>query len=284
MRAAARSTLLRRSPVLAASIRLGAAMVLIWTLAPFLWALLTSFTPENEITGEARLPSRLSFDNYVYAWRATPLPLYFLNTLIVAGLTTALSIACSISAAYAFSRYRFAGRGALILGLLVIYLFPATLLVIPLFPIMRTLGLLDSYLGLVLAHATHAVPFCVWMLTGYFDAIPRDLEEAAELDGATPFGAFRRVTLPLAMPGVAATAIFAFLYSWQEYLFVLFFTTGEAVRTLPVGLQVFLSGELDVRWGAINAQSVITTVPVVALFMLLQRHFVRGLTSGALKG
>jgi len=267
-----------------ASVTLGAAMIAAWTIAPFLWAILTSLTPESEITGEARLPSRITLENYAYAWQATPLPLYFLNTMVVATLTTVLSLACSVSAAYAFSRYRFAGRGPLILALLVIYLFPATLLVIPLFPIMRALGLLDTYLGLVLAHATHAVPFCVWMLTGYLDAIPRDLEEAAELDGATPFGAFLRVILPLALPGLAATAIFTFLYSWQEYLFVLFFTTGEAVRTLPVGLQVFLSGELDIRWGAINAQSVLTTVPVVVLFMMLQRHFVRGLTSGALKG
>ena len=264
----------------------GVTLVLAQAILPYLWVLVSSIKPEREILSPTSglLPSAPTLDNFGYVLRSTPLPRYFLNSLIVASSTVLLSLAISISAGYAFSRFRFRGRSLLMALLLLIYMFPAALLVVPLFAMVRAAGLLDTYWGLILAYTTNTVPFCVWMLTGYFDAIPRDLEEAAQVDGATPLHAFLRIVVPLALPGVVATGMFSFIFSWNEYLYALFFTTGEAVRTLPVGLQVFLTGELSVQWGVINAQAVITTMPIVLVFMLFQQHLVRGLTAGAIKG
>lgn len=262
---------------------LGAITILALSLGPYLWAVLSSLRPEVEIGLPRLLPQRWTLENYTYVLRNTAFPRFFLNSSIVTAATVALGLGLAVPAAYAFSRYRFPGRQVLKLTLLLTYIFPAILLVTPLYAIVHRLGLIDTYRALVIAYATHAVPFCVWMLIGYFDAIPPDLEEAAMVDGARRFEAFLRVILPLAMPGVIATAVFIFIFSWNEYLYALFFTTGDAVRTLPVGLQTFLAGDINVKWGAVNASAIITTLPLAAVFLFAQRQIVGGLTAGALK-
>ena len=264
-------------------IGLGALGILAVSLAPYLWTLLSSLRPEAEIGLPRLLPERWTLANYTYVLRNTAFPRFFMNSAIVTAATMALGLGLAIPAAYAFSRYRFPGRQVLKFALLLTYIFPAILLVTPLYALVHRLGWIDTYRALVLAYATQAVPFCVWMLIGYFDALPPDLEEAAMVDGARRFEAFLRVILPLAMPGVVATAVFIFIFSWNEYLYALFFTTGDAVRTLPVGLQTFLAGDINVKWGAVNASAVITTLPLAAVFLFAQRQIVRGLTAGALK-
>lgn len=258
-------------------------IIVLLSLSPYMWAVLSSLRPEAEIMLPRLFPERWTFENYEYVLRNTAFPRFFLNSTIVTASTLLVGLSFAISAAYAFSRYRFRGRQLLRFTLLLTYIFPAILLVVPLYMIMYRFGLLDTYLGLVLAYTSYSVPFCVWMLIGYFDAIPTDLEEAAMVDGAGRFGAFIRVVLPLALPGVVATALFIFIFSWNEYLYALFFTTGDAVRTLPVGLQTFLAGDINVKWGAVNASAVITTVPLAVIFVFAQRQLIKGLTAGAIK-
>ena len=274
----------RRFSPAQASVLLGAVAILAFSLAPYLWTVLSSLRPEAEIGLPRLLPGRWTLENYTYVLRNTAFPRFFLNSSIVAATTIVLGLALAVPAAYAFSRYRFKGRQVLKFTLLLCYVFPSILLVTPLDSTMHRLGLIDTYLSMIVAYSTYAVPFCVWMLLGYFDAIPPDLEEAAMVDGARRFEAFLRVILPLAMPGVVATAVFIFIFAWNEYLFALFFTTGDTVRTLPVGLQTFLAGDINVKWGAVNASAVITTLPLALVFLVAQRQLIRGLTAGAFKG
>jgi multiple sugar transport system permease protein len=263
---------------------MGAVAIVVFTLAPYLWTVLSSLRPEAEIGLPRLLPDRWTVANYTYVIRNTAFPRFFLNSSIVTAATIAVALCLAIPAAYAFSRYRFRGRQLLKFVLLLCYVFPSILLVTPLYSLAHRLGLIDTYLAMIAAYSTHTVPFCIWMLIGYFDAIPPDLEEAAMVDGARRFGAFLRVILPLAIPGVIATGVFIFIFSWNEYLYALFFTTGDTVRTLPVGLQTFLSGDINVKWGAVNASAVITTLPLAIVFVFAQRQIIRGLTAGALKG
>ena len=274
----------RRFSPAQASVLLGAVAILAFSLAPYLWTVLSSLRPEAEIGLPRLLPGRWTLENYTYVLRNTAFPRFFLNSSIVAATTIVLGLALAVPAAYAFSRYRFKGRQVLKFTLLLCYVFPSILLVTPLYSTMHRLGLIDTYLSMIVAYSTYAVPFCVWMLLGYFDAIPPDLEEAAMVDGARRFEAFLRVILPLAMPGVVATVVFIFIFAWNEYLFALFFTTGDTVRTLPVGLQTFLAGDINVKWGAVNASAVITTLPLALVFLVAQRQLIRGLTAGAFKG
>jgi multiple sugar transport system permease protein len=276
--------LFRRCSLTQVPVLLGAAGILVLSLGPYLWTVLSSLRPEAEIGLPRLLPGRWTLENYTYVLRNTAFPRFVLNSSIVAAATIVLGLALAVPAAYAFSRYRFKGRQVLKFILLLCYIFPSILLVTPLYSIMHRLGLIDTYLSMIVAYSTYAVPFCVWMLLGYFDAIPPDLEEAAMVDGARRFEAFLRVILPLAMPGVVATAVFIFIFAWNEYLFALFFTTGDVVRTLPVGLQTFLAGDINVKWGAVNASAVITTLPLALVFVVAQRQLIRGLTAGAFKG
>src|SRR5213080_1825864 len=189
----------------------------------------------------------------------------------------------SILAGYALSRFRFAGRNALLLVFLATQMFPAVLLIAPLLSQWYALGLIDTYQALIYSNFSFTVPFTVWMLVGYFESIPLELEESAMLDGCNRFGALCRVVLPLAAPGVAATAIFAFVASWSELLFAITFTSQTEMRTLSAGL-LFMVGQYEIQWGQLSAGVMISTVPVAILFTYLQRHLIRGLSAGALKG
>jgi multiple sugar transport system permease protein len=203
------------------------------------------------------------------------------NSFIIATGAVVLGLATSVPAAYAFSRFRFAGRRQLLTSFLVINMFPIVLLIIPLFVLMRNLGLIDTFMGVIIGHSTFSIPFSIWMLVSYFNAIPRELDEAATIDGATRLQTIRLVILPLIMPGLATTAIYVFITSWNEYLFAMMLS-GQSVRPVTVALQLFI-GEFTVQWGLLTAGGALIALPVTILFLFVQRRLVAGLTAGAVK-
>jgi len=265
----------------------GLAALTLFALGPFVWVFLTSLKTRGELyaTPLRYLPATVTLANYVDAWtsRLTPFSRFFANSLWVSSVTMVATTCVSILAGYALARFRFAGRNALLLIFLATQMFPAVLLIAPLLSQWYALGLIDTYQALIYSNFSFTVPFTVWMLVGYFDAIPRDLEESALIDGCGRFGALCRVVLPLAAPGIAATAIFAFVTSWSELLFAITFTTQTEMRTLSAGL-LFMVGQYEIQWGQLSAGVIISTVPVAILFTYLQRHLIHGLSAGALKG
>jgi multiple sugar transport system permease protein len=252
---------------------------------PILWTLLTSLKPDADIvTAQIQyIPLHPTFQNYTTLWSQAGFPVMFLNSAVVTVLTVAVCLAVGISGAYSLSRYRFRGRGQILLFYLVIRMFPAVLLLLPIFIALRVLGLYDTHVGLALAYTAFLMPVCIWMLKGFFDSIPPELEDAARIDGCTRAGAIVRVVLPLARPGVAATAVLVAISSWNEFLFALMLTTSQGVRTWPVGLQLMV-GEYQLPWGLLTAGGIISIAPILIFFALVQRALVRGLTLGAVKG
>jgi multiple sugar transport system permease protein len=255
--------------------------------APFLWVFLGSFKTRAELyaTPIVYLPQSLSLANYVEAWTSTltPFSRFFANSLWVSSVTMVATTVVSILAGYALARFKFAGRQTFLLVFLATQMFPAVLLIAPLLSQWYALGLIDTYQALIYSNFSFTVPFTVWMLVGYFESIPRELEESAMIDGCTRFGSLLRIVLPLAAPGVAATAIFAFVASWSELLFAITFTSQTEMRTLSAGL-LFMVGQYEIQWGQLSAGVIISTVPVAILFTYLQRHLIQGLSAGAVKG
>jgi len=254
------------------------------TLYPVLWVVGMAISPgQGFAQGLWPLPAHPTLDNFSALlgrglfWRQLA------NSLLVAALTTGVGLALSVTAAYAMSRWSFPGRRAGLTALLATQMFPATMMSLPLYALLDRLWLLDTLSGLVLVYATTAVPFCVWMLKGYFDTIPKELEEAALLDGASPGQIFLRVVLPLARPALAVTALFSFMTAWNEFILAATFLDGASRFTLPVALQR-LVGEYRTEWGLFAAGALIVSAPVMAVFFALQRHLVGGLTAGGVKG
>ena len=258
--------------------------IVLFALAPYLWMLLTSLKQESTLFSADRqfLPSVVTLENYIRLFQKTTFLSNLGHSLLVSSGTMLLGLSVSITAAYAFSRFRFAGRRALMLQFLLVNMFPIVLLIIPLFIIMKNLGLLDTHLGLILAHSTFSIPFATWMMISYFDAIPRSLDEAAMVDGCTPVGAMFKVVIPLTVPGIIATGIYIFITSWNEYLYASILA-GQNVRTLTVAIQT-LVGEYEIAWGLLTAGGVMGALPVTLLFMLIQKRLVAGMTQGAVKG
>jgi ABC-type glycerol-3-phosphate transport system permease component len=265
---------------------LGSLLIVGFSLLPFVWMIIVSITPEQQTfaRGVQYFPSEPTIENYFNVFTVIPFAKYFKSSSIVAVATTALGLLLSVFASYSLARYRFAGRKPLVASLLLVYMLPGIVLLIPLMVIFRTLQLLNTYPGLVLAESTHVLPFAIWLLTGYFAALPKELEEAAMVDGATPVGALFRIVLPLALPGVVAAGLFAFIASWNNFLFAFMFTSSEDTRTLPVAMRFFVGGEQGVYWSTVSASAIMTTVPVALLFLVFQRYLIQGLTSGSVKG
>lgn len=260
-------------------------VVIVLMLFPFGWMLSTAMKPPEEVfTATPRWmplnPTWRNFDNII---NNTPFPRYFLNSVVIASVTMVLALVVTIFAGYALSRYHFRGKRVFSLWLLVSQMFPPMLLVIPIFVLMLRLRLVDTYPALIITYGTFALPFSTWMLKAYFDTVPRDLEEAAQVDGCTRLQALSRIVLPLAAPGIVTVALFVFILAWQEYMFALTLTRSTDMRTLPVGISLFL-GEYRVLWGSLMAGAVVVTAPVIVAFSYLQRYLVQGLTLGAVKG
>ncbi|MFO0579154.1 MAG: ABC transporter permease subunit [Polyangia bacterium] len=260
------------------------------TLYPVLWVLKMALSPSQGFALAASpLPTELSLQNFadVVMRRGPSGELLFfrqlLNSVIVAASVTAVGVALSCSAAYALSRLRFPGRNTLLRMFLFAQMFPGVVTTIPLYVVLEKLHLLNHLGGLVLCYATTAIPFCVFMLKGFFDSLPRELEEAVLLDGGTRFDAFFRVALPLARPAIAVTALFSFLTAWNEFILAATFMSRPQSYTLPVMLNNYV-GDYATEWGHFAAGAVLVSLPVMVLFFALQRHLIGGLTQGSVKG
>lgn len=229
-------------------------------------------------------PETVSVENFRSLFADQPFARWLLNSVVVALLTTLVGVMLASTAAYAFSRFRFPGRRSGLMMFLVAQMFPGTLMMIPLYIIIvQWLGLGSRYLALVLMYSVTAIPFCVWMMKGYFDTIPKELEESALIDGASQATIFFRIVLPLAKPAVAVTALFSFMTAWNEFIQAATFMNQEDMYTAPVGLRFFVSGFSE-QWGYFAAGSIVAAVPVALLFLFLQKYLVSGLTAGAVKG
>ncbi|SHN11960.1 carbohydrate ABC transporter permease [Roseibium suaedae] len=259
-------------------------LIVLFAMGPFAWIILTSLTPSRvlDATGVSLSPSGWSLDNYARLLRQTSFLGNMLDSLIIAGGTVVLGLVVSVTAAYAFSRFRFAGRKLFMLQFLLINMFPVVLLILPLFMVMRKAGILDTHFGLILANSTVAIPFAVWMLTSYIGAIPKSLDEAAMIDGCSRLTALRRVVLPLTMPGIISTGIYIFITAWNEYLYALTLG-GRNVRPVTVAIQTLI-GEYQIEWGLLAAGAVVGAMPATLLFLIVQRRLIGGLTQGAVKG
>ncbi len=273
---------MKRAPWLRWIVALAALAVVLF---PFYWMVNTSLKPPTEIflSPPTFASADWSLDAYATVLTQRPVGRYFVNSLAVAVGTTLLSVVLAALAAYGFTRFFPRGATPFIVLLLFTKMLPETLLIIPYFRLMSDLGLLNTYLALVLAYSSFALPFSVWMLIGFFRSIPRDIDEAAMIDGASHLTTFWRVILPLARPGIVAVALFTVLIAWNSYVWALVLTTDASMYVLSVGIANMV-GEYRVQWNELMAAAVIAAVPVMVLYALLERHLVDAITAGAVKG
>ena len=255
------------------------------TLYPILQIVTVSLRPGDQLysTSLALIPARATLEAYGKMLFEKPFLIWMRNSFLVSIAVTILGVALASTAAYAFSRYRFMGWRPGLYALLLTQLFPATMLMLPLYVLLKSLQLLDTFAGLVLAYTATALPFCIWTLRGYYDTIPVELEQAALIDGCHPWGAFVLVTLPLAAPALAITALFSFMAAWSEFLVARIVVHQQSLYTLPLGLES-LAGQFQTEWANYAAGSLMVCVPVMVLFVVLNRYLVSGLSLGGVKG
>ncbi|MDP8924663.1 MAG: carbohydrate ABC transporter permease [Chloroflexota bacterium] len=252
---------------------------------PLFWMIASSFKPRTELYAfpPTFFPTVFTLDNYVELLTKTSFLNYFKNSMIVAVGSTLLSMIVGSFGGYALSRFRYPGFRAFARLTLVAYMLPSIMLVIPLYVVIGELGLVDTLESLIITNTTFTLPFALWLLRSYFSTIPVELEEAAMIDGATRFGALVKVIVPLAIPGIVATSIFAFTNAWNEFLYALVFIHSDSLRTLPPGMGTFIKMDSIYQWGVLMAGSVLITVPVLIFYLIVQRNLVVGLTEGGVK-
>lgn len=261
------------------------AILLSIAFLPFLWMVVSSFKSLAELyhIPITWLPKAITVANYEKVLFDSNVPRYFVNSSIVSLGSTILGLVFATPAAYAFSRFEFRGRSVWQIAILMSHLLPSAALIVPLYIFLGYLNLLNSILGLILVYLVLTLPLSIWMLTGYFKSIPFEVEEAALIDGASRWGILLRIMLPLSLPGIVVIFLYSFVATWNEFIFALSFANDDTVKTLPIGLAEF-STEYDTDWGAIMAASVIMSLPITAIFLGLQRVFVGGMMSSAMKG
>jgi multiple sugar transport system permease protein len=255
-----------------------------WSLFPIYWIVVTSLKNPKEVYAlpPTFWPDTATLANYQELLFNSAFPLFVRNSFIVAGAVTLLSVVIAALAAYAIARLRFAGRNVVARSVVVSYLMPPSLLFIPLFVVLQRLGLVDTKTGLVVAYLTFTVPFCAWMLIGYFRTIPVELDEAARIDGASRLQILVRVLMPVALPGLSVVALFAFTHAWNEFLYALVFVNSNAAKTFTAGLAGLIMGDVFV-WGQLMAASVIVIIPILVIYIGAQRYIVEGLAAGSIK-
>ena len=258
---------------------------LAWSIYPILRVLTISIRPGDNLLNESLqiIPDDWTFDNYRALFSDHPFLLWLRNSLLVTGVVMLTGVALASTAGYALSRYKFPGREGALLSLLVTQMFPATMLLLPLFILMSRLHLINTYLGLIVFYSSTVLPFCVWQMKGFYDTIPYSLEEAARIDGASRFVAFYKIILPLASPALVITALFSFMSSWTEYIVAAQVLWYEELFTLPIGLKSF-QANMNTEWGLYAAGAIIVSIPAVALFLFLTKYLIGGLTLGSVKG
>jgi len=274
-------------------IGIGALVVLAYSLGPFVWMAIASITPEQQADfarpyehSSVRVtyfPDNPSIANYFQLFNNVPFDLYFRNSTVIATGNMLLTLVVSSLGAYGFVRFRFAGRNPFLVSMLVAYMIPSVVLLVPLLVIFRAYGLNNTHLGMILAEATHTAPFVLLLMINYFSTLPRELEEAAQVDGCTRLGMLWRIVIPLSLPGLVAGGLLAFIMTWNNFLFAFLLTSTTAVKTLPVILRQFALGEPAV-WGVSAAAALLATLPVALIFLLFQRMLISGLAAGAVKG
>ncbi len=264
--------------------RVAFALLLAAFAFPIYWAAVSSLAPESALFSHPSLiPAHVGLQHYRTLFEQRDFLVPLRNSVVVAGATTILAVLLGAFAAYAIARLRFRGKAPILAFILAVAMFPQISIVPPLYLLLRSLGLIDTYPGLVLPYLTFATPLAVWLLVGFFRQIPTDLEDAARVDGASRLRAFRHVVAPLALPALATTAILTFLYCWNEFLFALSFTLGPERYTVPVAIALF-RGHYQLPWGDVLAAAVVATLPIGLLVLALQRRIVEGLTAGGVKG
>ncbi|MGO6831448.1 carbohydrate ABC transporter permease [Rhizobium ruizarguesonis] len=276
---------MRRSVIPTIAHRLAILCYIAFALFPLFWLLKVSVTPNDLLYSEGvrMWPSRTTWDHYAFVLRHSAFPTFFKNSLIVSASTAVTVTVCASLSGYALSRFNFRAKYWIVALMLLTQMFPLVMLVAPIFKILSPLHLTNSLTGLVIVYTAFNVPFATFLMQSFFDGIPRDLEEAAKIDGATQFTAFRQISLPLTLPGIAATLGFVFTAAWSELLFALMLINGNDAATFPVGLLTFVS-KFSVDFGQMMAAGVMALIPAGLFFLLIQRYLVQGLTAGAVKG
>lgn len=265
----------------------GLIFFLVIMLFPFAWMFITSIKPDAQMYDITATPFQLkepTLSHYVYLFKNTSFLIWLKNSTVIAVVSTAISLVIGTLAAYALARLRFKGSRSLGMTIFISYLVPTSLLFLPLAYVMRNLGLFDKPVALMIAYPTFLIPFCTWLLMGYFKAIPRELEECAIVDGCTRFGAFLRIVLPISLPGLVSAGLFAFTLSWNEFIYALTLAQSNSVKTLPIGVvsQLVLA---DVYfWGSLMAAALLGSVPIALLYSFFLEYYVKGMTAGAVKG
>lgn len=274
-----------RKIYLAGAHRIAILLFVLFALFPIFWLVKVSVTPNDLLYSEGvRLwPSRMTFDHFSHVLNNSSFPLFFCNSLIVSGSTAIIVTLLASLSGYALSRFNFRAKYWIVALMLLTQMFPLVMLVAPIFKMLSPLGLTNSLTGLIIVYVAFNVPFATFLMQSFFDGIPKDLEEAAMIDGATRFMAFRQIILPLTLPGIAATLGFVFTAAWSELLFALMLISGNDSATFPVGLLSFVS-KFSVDFGQMMAAGVLALIPACVFFFLIQRYLVQGLTAGAVKG
>jgi multiple sugar transport system permease protein len=261
------------------------ALVLTFALVPVIWIASLSLKKREDLGDGRFLPHSISWDNYSGIFKDDQFKHALINSIGIALITTVIAVAIGAMAAYAIARLEFPGKTAILVGALAIAMFPQISVVGPIFNIWRTIGLYDTWPGLIIPYMTFTIPLAIYTLSAFFREIPWELEQAAQVDGATPAQAFRKVILPLAAPGVFTTAILVFIFAWNDFLFSISLTSSDSSRTVPAALAFFTGDtQFSQPTGSIAAAAVVVTIPVIILVLIFQRRIVAGLTSGAVKG
>lgn len=254
-------------------------------LLPLSWMVITSLKSMADITlskGITLFPTGPTLDNFVSIWEKYPIAVYIKNSAIAVGGSTIFGVVCAALCGYGLSRYEFKGKGFLLSFLLVTQMFPAVMKIIPYYKILTTVHLNNTRIGLLIVYASFSIPFCTWMMYGYFKSIPTGLDEAARIDGASALYTFYKIILPLALPGLVATVIYAFLQNWNEYMFASVLMSSDTMKTITYAIST-MADAYSIQWNYLMCAAIISSVPTLVIFVLMQKYLIAGMTSGAVK-